>query len=94
MNGTNGALIFLNLAYGERELTMSLGACKQTLLNPTQWLAITYGIAAAVNLREELITLLVMKAVVTSSLNSVIRSLLARISLTDKATSTLGGLTA
>jgi hypothetical protein len=64
------------------------------LLNPTQWLAITYAIAAAVNLREELITLLVMKAVVTSSLNSVIRSLLARISLTDKATSTLGGLTA
>jgi hypothetical protein len=94
MNGTSGALIFLNLAYGERELTMSLGACKQNLLNPTQWLAITYAIAAAVNLREELITLLVMKAVVTSSLNSVIRSLLARISLTDKATSTLGGLTA
>ena len=94
MNGTSGALIFLNLAYGERELTMSLGACRRNLPNPTQWLAITYAIAAAVNLREELITLLVMKAVVTSSLNSVIRSLLARISLTDKATSTLGGLTA
>jgi hypothetical protein len=94
MNGTSGALIFLNLAYGERELTMSLGACKQSLLNPTQSLAITYAIAAAVNLREELITLLVMKAMVTSSLHSVTRSLLARISLTDKATSTLGGLTA
>jgi len=71
---------------------MSLGACKQNLLNPTQWLAITYTIAAAVNLREELITLLVMKAMLTSSLHSVTRCFLANISLTDKATSTLEGL--
>ena len=71
---------------------MSLGACKQGLLNPTQWLAITYAIAAAVNLREELITLLVMKAMVTSSLHSVTRCFLANISLTDKATSALEGL--
>jgi hypothetical protein len=71
---------------------MSLGACKQNLLNPTQWLAITYAIAAAVNLREELITLLVMKAMVTSSLHSVTRCFLANISLTDKATSILEGL--
>jgi hypothetical protein len=71
---------------------MSLGACKQSSLNPTQWLAITYAIAAAVNLREELITLLVMKAMVTSSLHSVIRCFLANISLADKTTSTLQGL--
>ena len=71
---------------------MSLGACKRNLLNPMQWLAITYAIAAAVNLREELITLLVMKAVVTSSLNSVMRSLPALTSLADKSTSTLEGL--
>ena len=57
-----------------------------------QWLAITYAIAAAVNLREELITLLVMKAVVTSSLNSVMRSFPALTSLADKSTSTLEGL--
>ena len=68
---------------------MSLGACKRNLLNPTQWLAITYAIAAAINLREELITLLVVKAVVKSSFHSVTRSFPAPTFLTDKAISAL-----
>ena len=82
----------LNSVYGERESIMNCAACKQGLLDPTRWFAITYAIAAAVNLREELITLLVMKAMLTSSLHSVTRCFLANISLTDKATSTLEGL--
>jgi hypothetical protein len=88
-NGTSVALRFLNLDCVERESTMSLGACKRNLPNPTQWLAITYAIAAAVNLREELTTLLVMKAVIKSSFRSVIRSFPTPTFLTDKAISTL-----
>ena len=60
---------------------MSFGGCKRDLLNPTRWLAITYGIAAAVNLREELTTLLVMKAMVASSLHTVTRLFQAQSSL-------------
>jgi hypothetical protein len=57
------------------------------LLNPTRWLAITYAIAAAVNLREELTTLLVMRAMVASSLSSVTRLFPAHSSLASKITS-------
>ncbi len=52
---------------------MSSGACKQSLRNPTQWFAITYAIVTAVNLREELTTLLVMKAMLVSTLSSACR---------------------
>jgi hypothetical protein len=68
---------------------MSSGACKRNLPNPTQWLAITFAIAAAVNLREELITLLVMKAVIKSCFHSVVRSFPTPTFLTDKAISAL-----
>ena len=71
----------------ERESTMSFGGCKRDLLNPTRWLAITYTIAAAVNLREELTTLLLMKAMVTSSLHIVTRLFPALSSLPPKVTS-------
>ena len=80
-------LRFLNLAYGERESTMSFGARRRDLLSPTQWLAITYAIAAAVNLREELTTLLMMKAMLASSLHSVARVLSAHNSLAAKIAS-------
>jgi hypothetical protein len=66
---------------------MSFGGCKRDLLNPTRWLAITYAIAATVNLREELTTLLVMKAMVTSSLHTVTRLFQAQSSLPPKVSS-------
>jgi hypothetical protein len=66
---------------------MSFAGCKRDLLNPTQWLAITHAIAAAVNLREELTTLLVMKAMVVSSLHAVTRLIQAQSSLPPKVIS-------
>jgi hypothetical protein len=73
MNGTGGAPKFPSWDYVGRESTMSFGACKQGLLNPTQWFAITYAIATAVNVREELTTLLVMRATAISTLNFTLR---------------------
>jgi len=88
-SGTKGALRFPNLAYVERESTMSFAACKQGLPNPTQWFAITYAIAAAVNLHQELTTLLVMKAMLMSSLNSMPRCSPDRTSLIAESMQTL-----
>ncbi len=68
---------------------MSFSACKQGLLNPTQWFAITYAIAAAVNLHQELTTLLVMKAMLLSSLNSMPLSSPDRASLMSESIETL-----
>jgi len=65
---------------------MSFGGCKRDLLSPTQWLALTYAIAAVVNLREELTALLVMKAMVTSSLHTVTRLFPTQSSLPPKST--------
>ena len=73
MNGMNDALRLQNAVYVERASTMSSVACKQSLLDPTRWCAITYAVATAVNLREEWTTVLVMKAMVVSSLNSACR---------------------
>lgn len=52
---------------------MSFAACRQGLLNPTPWFAITFAFATAVNLREELTTLLAMNATVSSSRGSAWR---------------------
>jgi hypothetical protein len=68
---------------------MSFGACKQGLLNPTQWFAITYAIATAVNLHQELTTLLLLKVMLLSSLDSVSRCSPDRISLMSEKMQTL-----
>jgi hypothetical protein len=66
---------------------MNSGAYKQGLLDPTRWFAITYAIATAVNLREELTTLLVMKAMFTSSLDFACRLLPTHSPLASKISS-------
>jgi hypothetical protein len=63
---------------------MSFAACRPGLLSPTQWFAITFAIATAVNLREERTTLLVMKAMVSSSLGSAWRFFPTLIALGSK----------
>lgn len=68
---------------------MNSGACRQGLLDPTHWFAITYAIATAVNLREELTTLLVMKAMFISSLDSACRLLPTQSPLASKISSAL-----
>jgi hypothetical protein len=68
---------------------MSFGACKPGLLNPTQWFAITYAIATAVNLHQELTTLLIMKAMLMSSLDSASRCSLDRTCLMSEGTHAL-----
>jgi hypothetical protein len=88
-SGTNGALRFSNLDFAERESTMSFGACKQGLLNPTQWFAITYAVATAVNLHQELTALLLLKAMLMSSLDSISRCSPDRTSLLCERMQTL-----
>jgi|SRR5580704_4453341 hypothetical protein len=87
-SGTNDAQRFRILDSVGRESTMSSGACKQSLLNPTQWFALTYAIVNAVNLREELTTLLVMKAMLVSALSSTCRFFPAHPTLASKISST------
>jgi hypothetical protein len=89
MNGMNDALKLPNSVYAERESTMSSVACKQSLLDPTRWYAITYAIVTAVNLREEWTAVLVMKAMVVSSLNSACRFVPAHTTQAFRITSTL-----
>lgn len=88
-SGMNGALRFPNLDFAERESTMNFGACKQGLLNPTRWFAITYAIATAVNWHQELTTLLLLKAMLMSSLDSISRCSPDRTSLTSERMETL-----
>jgi len=85
----NDAGRLLNSVYGERESIMNSAACKQGLLDPTRWFAITYAIATAVNLREELTILLVMKAMFISSLDSACRLLPTHSPLASKISSAL-----
>jgi hypothetical protein len=68
---------------------MNSGACRQGLLDPTRLFAITYAIATAVNLREELTTLLVMKAMFISSLDSGCRLLPTHSPLASKISTAL-----
>lgn len=83
----SGAPRLLELVYGERESTMSSAACRRDLRDPTRWFAITYAIATAVNLREELTTLLVIKAMFVSSLHFVSRLTPTHIPLASKISS-------
>ena len=52
---------------------MSSCDSKQSLLSPTRWFAVICAIASAVNLNEELMTLLVTKTVLVSYLSSTFR---------------------
>jgi hypothetical protein len=87
IDGMSGAPRLLKLVYVERESTTNSAACRRDLRDPTRWFAITYAIATVVNLREELTTVLVIKAMLVSSLHSASRLTPTHLPLASKISS-------
>jgi hypothetical protein len=71
--GMRGVLKSPSWDYEERRSTMSSCDCKPSLLSPTRWFAIICAVASAVNLHEELTTLVATKMLLASYLNSMFR---------------------
>jgi len=74
---------------------MSSCGYKQSLLSPTRWFAIICAVASAVNLHEEVMTLLATKILLASYLTSTFRyfpghtSFIGNTNLIDKMTTSI-----
>jgi hypothetical protein len=68
---------------------MSSCDSKQSLLSPTRWFALTCAVASAVNLHEELMTLVATKIMVESYLSSTFRYFPGHTSYIGKMTTSI-----